>query len=411
MMIHSVPWLVPVDGPVIRDGGVVTFDGRIVDIGKRGDIVGKYPQAIEKLHSAVLMPGLINAHTHLELSHLQSTAVPPVDQKFTDWIETVISRRRIQSPSRGEIVASFTATLQDQYDSGVVLIGDIGNEYYEELYQLRTNHQPEIIRMLEYLGPSRQACQDALRRLPHVDKAIAVTAHAPYSTAPDLLQELKKRCNRLGHIFSIHTAESQDERQFLLDGSGNFRFFLEKKNSWDGVFSFAESGFSSTIAYFDQLGLLDEGTLLVHCVHVNENDIRLIQARGSRICLCPGSNQYLRVGAAPVEKMVTVGLLPALGTDSAASNHQLDLWHEMQLVALSHPNLNRSIILAMATRGGAEALRREADLGTLGRGKMAQFLHVSSDALLRCRDEKQLIGELVSGGKPTEISWVSNCYE
>lgn len=411
MVIISAPWVVPVDVSVIRDGSIVVVDGRIVDIGKRDDIVQKYPQSQEKFYPCVLMPGLINAHMHLELSHLQNNIEPLPDQNFTEWIDALITQRVATQYSREKIVETFTVALRDQYHSGIVLIGDIGNEYYDELYHLGDDSLPNILRMLEYLGPNRVACRKALDNLIQLDDQTAVTGHAPYSTAPGLLLEIKKRCNRLHHIFSIHTAESREELEFLRFGTGCFRDFLEKKNSWDGVFSFSEYGFPGTIEYLDHLGLLDEMTLLVHCVHVSEDELQLIKKRGAQVCLCPGSNLFLGVGLAPVEQMVALGLLPALGSDSPASNSAIDIWREMQLLAKNYSNLERPTILAMATIGGANALRHNVDYGSLAVGKKADFINVSSVSLESCSDEIQLIEELVSGGKPTEISWVSTVHE
>lgn len=406
MVIISAPWIVPIETPVIREGSIVVADGRIIDIGRRDDIVGKYPHFHEVSHSCVLMPGLVNAHMHLELSHLHNTIEPLPGQGFTNWIDALIALRVAQASVREEIVESFTAALQDQYNSGVVLIGDIGNEYYEDLHLLEEDIHPKVLRMLEYLGPNRGACQLALEKLTELDDQISVTGHAPYSTAPELLCEIKKRCNRLQQLFSIHTSESRDELEFLRTGTGSFREFLERKNSWDGVFPFAESGFPSTIEYFDHFDLLDEKSLLVHCVHLSVNDLLLIKKRRSHICLCPGSNQFLDVGLAPVEKMVELSILPALGTDSPASNQVTDIWREMQLMVKNHASLEYSDILAMATMGGAIALQQDGDFGCLCVGKKAKFIHVSSASLARCGDVNQLIKELVSGGQPSEIEWV-----
>ena len=407
MVIISAPWVVPVDRSVIRNGSVVVADGRIVDVGMRDDILKTYPEYPEKTYTCLLMPGLINAHMHLELSHLQNNLQSSPDQNFTDWIDALIKQRATNNHSREKIVEVFTLALWEQYSLGVVLIGDIGNEYYEELQFDGKGLEPKILRMLEYLGPNREACRISLEKLNQLDEKTAVTGHAPYSTGPDLLQEIKKRCKRLQHVFSIHTAESLEELEFLRSGTGCFRRFLENKKSWDGVFPFSECGFQGTIQYFDQLGLLDESTLLVHCVHVSKDELKLIKNRGAQICLCPGSNRFLKVGYAPVEQMVALGLLPALGSDSPASNNAIDIWREMQLLAKNYSNLEHSTILAMATIGGAKALGYDADFGSLAVGKKAKFIHVSSAALRDCCDGKKLIQELVSGGKPTEVSWVS----
>jgi cytosine/adenosine deaminase-related metal-dependent hydrolase len=265
--------------------------------------------------------------------------------------------------------------------------------------------------MLEFLGPNREACLLALKNIEELEEQISATAHAPYSTPPDLLRRLKQRCNRLEHIFSIHTGECPDEREFIRAGTGAFRVFLNKKNSWDGVFPFAESGFSGTIEYFDQLGILDDKTLLVHCVHVSEREVLLIKERGARICLCPGSNEFLGVGLAPVEMMMAAGLQPALGTDSPASNRTIDIWREMQVLQSSHEGLDARDILAMATLGGAAALEKNSDYGSLKIGKKARFIHVSSSALRSCCDRDEVFKILVSHGKPENIEWVSTSHE
>jgi aminodeoxyfutalosine deaminase len=406
MTIFSAPWVVPVAAPVISDGSIVVDEDRIIDIGTRDYIVHKYRQYPEISYPCVLMPGLTNAHMHLELSYLQNTIESQPEKNFTDWIESLIAKRYAQTTSRKKIVEAFTTALDDQYRSGVVLIGDIGNEYYDELHCLQSHSQPKIIRMLEFLGPNRETSKKALLKITQLDKQIAVTGHAPYSTEPLLLKEIKQRCNRLQHIFSIHTAESRDEREFVRKGRGAFRNFLEKKNSWDGAFPFNEFEFSGTVQYFDNLNLLDNTTLLVHCVHVSETELKLIKKRGSQICLCPGSNDFLGVGLAPVEQMVKLGLLPALGSDSPASNNSIDIWNEMQLLSKKHTHLEDSTVLAIATLGGARALKQDSDFGSLLAGKKAKFIHVSSAELKNCNDEKQLMKELVSGGKPTEITWV-----
>jgi cytosine/adenosine deaminase-related metal-dependent hydrolase len=411
MHIFSAPWIVPVEGPVIRHGSIVVADGRIVALDKREDIVRIYSHFPETRYNCVFMPGLVNAHMHLELSHLQPRSCLQPEEKFTDWINTLIERRLEEKKCPERIVASFRTALLDQYRLGVVLLGDIGNEYFDELHSQEEVLRPHVIRMLEFLGPNHDVCRTVLENLACLDERISATGHAPYSTAPELLVEIKKRCNRLGHVFSIHTAESVDEREFVRSGGGSFHDFLKMRNSWDGVFSIFSSGFSGTIEYFDHLGILDEKTLLVHCVHVSDREIRLIKERGSDVCLCPGSNQFLGVGFAPVEQMVAIGLLPALGTDSSASNETIDIWREMAILGRCHPGLEAVTILTMATLGGARVLGCGADYGGLAIGKRAEFLHVSSNALQRCRDGRQLVKELVSGGIPAEISWVSADHE
>lgn len=410
MEITAAPWVVPGDRPVIKEGAVVIDRDKIIDVGTQVEIGSKYPNLQENRYSSVLMPGLVNSHMHLELSHLQGISAQQADQNITDWIADILRKRAACNDLRQDIVDKFQTILEDLYRSGVVLIGDIGNDYFSELHGKPVALQPHVLRMLEFLGPNLESCQTALEKIKTLDESIIATGHAPYSTGPELLSQIKKRCNRLNHLFSIHAAESVNELEFLQTGRGCFRSFLEKRNSWDGMFTFDKKGFSGAIEYFDHLAILDDRTLLVHCVHVSDGEIMLIRDRGAHVCLCPGSNRFLGVGLPPVERMVELGLLPGLGTDSLASNSSIDIWQEMQVMAEMYPHLEYSIILAIGTLGGAGALGHKTKLGSLAVGKDANFIHVSSDLLLRCTDAGALVKELVTGGRPTKIEWVQSVH-
>ncbi len=410
MKIHSAEWVIPVATPVIDNGSLVVDCGRIIDIGKRSDIRAKYQGVEELRYDSVLMPGLVNGHMHLELSHILDINPLVEGNSFTDWISEIISKQQNKSVIRSHIIAAFTSALDDQYASGVALIADIGYECFSELSVPRSNEWPEILRMIEFLGSNRQAILAAQEKIANLPEQYAACVHAPYSTGPDLFVDIKQRCQKRGHIFSVHTAESEAEIEFLSSGGGCFRDFLEQKKIWDGTFEFSKKGFPGTILYFDHLGVLDDKTLLVHAVHVSRRELLLIAERGAHICLCPGSNRFLRVGKAPVELMLAAGILPALGTDSPASNGAIDLWREMQLLADEHPLVAHESILTMATLGGAKALHRTEDYGTLTPGRRSHILHVSSPALLRCTTMNRVLEELVTGGRPLEISWISSLH-
>ena len=121
---------------------------------------------------------------------------------------------------------------------------------------------------------------------------------------------------------------------------------------------------------------MDERTLCIHAVHVSEEEIDLLAAACAKVCLCPTSNRFLRVGRAPVRGYLERGILPALGTDSRASNPELSLWREMRVLAEENPELDPARIFAMATLGGAQALGLEADYGALAPGRKADILVV-----------------------------------
>jgi cytosine/adenosine deaminase-related metal-dependent hydrolase len=294
--------------------------------------------------------------------------------------------------------------LLDQYRSGVILLADIGNERYP--CDSDRSDYPIMLYFQEFLAPTKNATDAVSAIVAALPDALAATAHAPYSTSPELIRLLKDRARRLQKVFPIHVAESKDEIEFLQSATGSFRDFLERLEAWDGTFSNGKSDLEGTVMYLQQLDVLDPKTLCVHCVHMTENEMQILLEKGSHVCLCPGSNRFLRVGKAPVERMLRHGLLPAIGTDSIASNENLDIWREMQILSVDHPGVESAKILEMATLGGASALHYEGDFGSLAPGRRAVFLEVDGEGFSRVDSEEDLFDVLITRGRPQIVSWI-----
>jgi len=226
----------------------------------------------------------------------------------------------------------------------------------------------------EYLGLAEFTLEKNLSRLRQEPVETLCSGHAPYSTHGRLLQQLKVRATALGQVFPIHTAEPSAEAEMLGQGRGELVDFVRQRGFWDG--SFVARGQSGSIHYLRDLQLLDARTLCIHAIHVSSEEIQILAGEGVKICLCPGSNRFLGTGKAPVRQYLENGILPALGTDSLASNPELSLWREMQILAEEHEGIDATAIFAMATRGGAEALGLGDRLGTLEPGKDADLLAV-----------------------------------
>ncbi len=404
LVLYSASWLVPLSQDPIAQGAVVIADDRIVAVGPLSDLQNQYPGVEHIPFSGILMPPLVNGHIHLELSHLGHVPRPGPDQKMTSWIEDLLKLRETEKEL--DLKKCMEEAIEDQYRSGSILLLDIGNRH-DRFFDL--GEKPcDIIPLLEIIGPTQVALDHSIATIVQLGPKIAATAHAPYSTAGKLIWHLKQASLKQGTLFSIHVAESKDEREFLQKGTGCFRDFLEKRNAWDGSFGFEEEGLSGTVAYLDQLGVLDSNTLCVHCVHLTEDEIKILAKRKAFVCLCPGSNRYLRVGKAPLDMMLKHNLLPAIGTDSLASNEKLDLWREMQLLQVEHPGVQPSTILKMATLGGAKALNRDKDYGTLEQNKRAKFLHVDDPRLQGINGGEELLSVLVGLGRPNQVSWIHN---
>ncbi len=371
IFLHRAPFVVPVGEPLITDGAVLTENGRIIDVGRFVDLRITPGAGIIDHPGTILTPSLVNAHIHLELAHLAELGQRETPKNFTEWIKSLLVLREEKEVHGNFLEAQ--ALLDSLYYSGVGLAADIGN--LSKSREIGAGNRVKTHFFWEILGLSRQAEERNLQQLANLDrenKDVSCTAHAPYSTAANLLQSVKKRAGEKKQLFPIHTAESADELEFLHNGSGPLRNFVEEKGVWDG--SFTPPGCPS-VEYLDRLGILDYLTLCVHCVHLSDKEIELLSLRQAKVCFCPGSNRYMGVGKAPVEKILAHNILPALGTDSLASNPYCSIWEEMRILCQDHPGIDPAMVFTMATRGGAEALG-EADYGTLGPGKVARFLAV-----------------------------------
>lgn len=381
--IHRAAWVVPVGTAPIRDGAVRCERGRIKEVGRFAALRDGGGRVVEH-HAAILCPALINGHSHLELSHLAALGqeqdyFPP--GAITAWIGALLAARENSGAGLDPLIAARRAAVAMK-SSGIVATADIGNDAV--LGQLPPEAGLRHLFFLELLGLAAEAGRLAEARMAGLEESIACTVHAPYSCHPDLIRAVKARARAREQIFPIHVAESEAEMEFLASGRGAFADFLQtrvgnpassEKNGWRSSFTPPGCG---AIEYLERLGVLDQRTLLIHAIHLGDEEIDLVARRGAKVCLCPGSNRFLGVGKAKVSRMLAAGLAPALGTDSLASNPVLDLWREMRLMREDHPGVAAAAVLAMATAGGAAALGLR-DFGSLAPGKSSLFIRVLPD--------------------------------
>jgi len=405
LTLHRAPWIFPVSGPAIADGIVAADGERIVDIGTSTDLLNRYPSTrILRHDGCVLLPALINAHIHLELSHLPIPRYRERVDGFTDWIATLLDARD-QNGATGNIVETAARqVMMRQHQTGIIALGDIGNTDLGS--RLQGDFPGELLHFQEFLGRSAKTRRSVLTQIAAAPDSSRCTAHAPYSTHGELIQALKDRARRLGHPFPIHVAEPPSEVEMLTSASGELHSFLSSRKFIDDSYR-PPSAIDNpgSVQYLHTLGVLDRQTICIHCVHVSPAEIRILTDTGARVCLCPGSNKYLRVGTAPVGMLLDHGILPALGTDSLASNPELSIWQEMQLLHTDHPAIGPERILAMATLGGAAALGLDHIYGSLAPGKSSRFLAVRLEEPFIT--EPMVYDYLVSGGNRIQPAWVN----
>ena len=405
LVVHRAPWVLPIAHSSISDGGVAVQSGRITVVGRFSEIIRNLPGVTVIDHpDSVLLPALVNAHTHLELSHLAHLSQQPPPATFTGWIDNMLYARARSGFNDEAVQEAARSSLIDQQDDGVIAIADISNTGLTR--NLCSDFFGKLLCFKEYLGLRASGVEQSQQALQAEADHHLCSAHAPYSTHADLLLTLKKRALLAGHIFPIHVAEPHAESDMMSRGRGELVDFLKRRGFWDGSFQPTGIDNSGSVQYLHQLGLLDDKTLCVHCIHVSEPEIRLLIKAGSKICLCPGSNRYLGVGKAPVEKYLRAGMLPALGTDSLASNPEISMWREMKLLAQDHPLVDLPDIIAMATAGGAAALDLDSEIGTLEPGKQARFLTVSLPDTVN--DITAVYEYLVTTGSSMHPQWITS---
>ena len=369
----AASWVLPVDGPPSPDGRVCVEGDRVAWVGGCGD-PGAPGGAVRDLGPGVLLPGLVNAHCHLELSHL--CGVAPFGEGFVPWVESVVAARdRIGEEEVEAKTAGAIAALEGR---GTVAVGDVSNRL-AHLGSLAASGLESVV-FLEVLAwdPARAVETERWidERLAGARKQsgveVRLAAHAPHSVSPGLLRRLVAR----GGIDAIHLAESPEESRFLESGGGAWAEFLARRG-------FAHVPFTppgtSPVRYADEVGLLGPGLVAAHAVQVEAADREILSRRGVSVVLCPRSNRNLGVGTADVPALLASGVRLCLGTDSLASVETLDVLDDAVLLARQFPELDPAAIVRMATAGGAEALGFE-DLGTVAPGKAAALAFAAAVA-------------------------------
>lgn len=392
--LYRAPFVVTGNGQVIADGAVLTEDGRVAAVGSYADLKDIDAQ-VEDYDGHVITPALVNCHAHLELSYLAELAGDcPAPGDMTGWIRGLLVARATHDDVAAQNDASLMA-LARLYAGGCRVVVDIGNRVESGL--IGCGFKTEVLFFLELLGLCGELEEAALAALVGIDADVRCTAHASYSAGPALIRALKARADN--SLFPMHVAESAQEIEFLRTGGGVFADFLGERGV--EVEGFTPPGMGA-VRYLDSLGVLDKHTLCVHGVHVKDEEIFLLAARGAAVCLCPGSNRFMGVGIAPVQKMFAQGIPLVLGTDSLASNPHLSLWREMQVLREDHPGLPPEAVFAMASINGARLLGAENRIGAIAPGVSSSLLAV------RCqvRNEAEVLEFLTSVGADISLEWL-----
>ncbi len=348
--------------PKIDNGAVVIKKDKIIDIGKFSDLIKIYPSSIfQDLGEISLVPGLINIHTHLELSHLHGKTC--LGKGFTSWLKSLIPYLIL--PIRKKRIREI---IQHIKSLGIAAVGDITYRAAHKVYSTLKEENMNYCLFIEFFGKKKKL-KFPTQINPTLDQFVTVTAHSPYSATKELLIESKKWTKSRNRPLAIHVAESYEEIEFLTSGKGELYNIVRPILPKNFV-----APMLHPINYLNLIGLLDNKTLMVHCVWVEREHIEIIKEKGCYVCICPRSNFFIGVGRAPWEDMFKAGIKLCLGTDGLCSNEDLDLWKELEfLINTSKIELSLYEFLKMITINPAQISGLYPFLGTLSIGKKALF--------------------------------------
>jgi len=359
-IITGIPGQLPID-----NGCIVHKGDTILDIGSYSELIKHYLGPTVDLGHVTLVPGLINAHCHLKLSKLKGKTL--TGQGFVPWLLSMLA----QDYQNTDFSAVTDAVTQAK-NQGTCCFGDIITPDDTRIATILTDLGVYHTCFCEAFGFSPTTL--TATPIPYEKSALgAITGagHALHTTSADILQTVKKQCRARGLPFSIHMAEHKDETGMLMGEKNRFYTILKENGILQDNYS---SPMKTPVEYGRDLGLLDNSTLAVHCVQISDNDLQILNETGTSICLCPRSNAFIGVGRAPLEKILATEINVCLGTDSLASNHDLNLWNELSFF-IQEIDMKCSIVDAvqLLSHNPAHALLMTDRLGTLERGKVWKY--------------------------------------
>jgi cytosine/adenosine deaminase-related metal-dependent hydrolase len=368
------------DGREFRSGMVLRTeaDGTIIDLipqAEAGPGVEFFP--------GILSPGLVNCHCHLELSHMKGRI--PEGTGLVDFVSRVVSDRHHPDP---EIFSAIEKGEEEMIGNGIVAVGDICNNLMtlpvKKKGRLAYQNFIEASGWLPSVAGARLDRAAALYQEFSATGSSSIVPHAPYSVSKELWEKLIPWFQN--KIVSIHNQETAFEDPFFIDGSGDFNRMYQLMGIDNTHHS--PTGLSSLQSYYFRLSEA-ASILLVHNSFTRQEDLDFVRsmkgpASDPYFCLCPNANLYIENSLPPVDLLRNGGFRIVLGTDSLASNHQLDILSEIRTLRSALPHIPLEEMLQWATLNGARALKMDKDLGSFEKGKKPGILVIKEEDL-SCR--------------------------
>jgi aminodeoxyfutalosine deaminase len=373
--------VLPISSPPIENGAVVIEGDKITALGPWNDL-RETPGEVVDLGEQVLMPGLVNAHCHLDFTMMRHAILP--QRSFTEWIRRINAIKR--SLDDDDYLAGIERGFGELRKWGTTTVANI-----ESFPELLLRMPPPPIRAwwffemidVRHRETSEETVAGALAFFTPREGWIGgfgLSPHAPYTASASLFELAGKTAEQLRMPVTTHIAESREEWDMFRHARGELHDFMLKLGRWMHDCRHARTPFGHVAAST----ALTDRWLLAHMNELDESDFQWLAQRPAAlrpsVVHCPGSHRYFQHARFPLEQLVKAGVNVCLGTDSLASTESLSLFNEMRLLADSHPSFRAEEILTMATANGARALGIEA--GKVEPGALADLiaLPIAADA-------------------------------
>ena len=381
----------------LADGAIVVKHGRIHTIGKAAAIMRKFPgHHIVRLERAVVMPGLVNVHTHLELPFLLGDIRA---QNYTDWVFNLLEEKK--RLTRHDYTAAAHRNIASLIRSGTTTVAEISTHGISPLILsksgLRAVVYHEIIFMRSDISSLAFPHRGPVSRLVQY----GFSPHSPHTVSEPALRKIHQISSKKHLRLCMHVGETREET-LLLQRKKSALERLYTAAGWDMALA---PKARSSFELLRRIGILSPAFLAVHAVHVDGQDIALIKRSGAGIAHCPRSNHEIGVGTMPLRKFLNARISVGLGTDSLASSPTLNLWDEMRYAYQVHrrSGVTPQDIFHMSTMGGARALGMDQEIGSLEPGKYADIIAVP----LPERDTGDLSSDLLRETKTCMMTMVN----
>ena len=373
--------ILPITAPPIEDGAVRVNGNRVAGMGRWRDLAKHEAGPVRDLGEVVLMPGLVNAHCHLDYTDMAGRLAPT--KSFPDWIKTITTYKA--SWDYSEFALSWLNGARMLLRSGTTTVADI-EAVPELLPDVREATPLRVFSFLEMTGvKSRRAPETILAEtvaridaLPAARGGLGLSPHAPYSTTPALLRLCSHLARKRRWRIVSHVAESETEFEMFRRGRGAMFDWLNRNER-----DMSDCGFCTPVRHLAQHCLLDSNLLAVHANYLDDGDLPLLANHGVHIVHCPRSHAYFGHRRFPLDELRATGVNLCLGTDSLATTKkprgralELNLFTEMRALAAVEPGLDPEMILRMATINGARALGLAGQIGEVSTGALADLIAV-----------------------------------